>query len=171
MFRGKVLSMWCWLSVLLLALTGCEEEVKEEELVAESEVVGTWIFASDNRNDSRDLKMAFHSRGKFEHQNGKEWLVGLWHLDEKDVVVKVIWMKQPNGEELDMQTSGVMQRYHVKMRGKNTLLVEQPQGATLTFAKTKKHTGLFNKDIGLAVTQAASDPAPADKKDEKKSGH
>ncbi len=170
MLRSGLITSGLLLSALL-ALSGCEEEVKEEEPVAEAEVVGTWVYTRERRDDTLDLKMAFHSRGKFEMQRGKEWQVGLWHLDDKDVVVKVIWMKQPNGEELDMQTSGVMTRYRVKIRGKNTLLVDQPSGDTMTFNKQKKHTGLFNKDVGLTVTATASDPAPVEKTEEKKSGH
>ncbi len=168
-------SHWILLSLslgLLFGLAGCEEEVAVEEPVEENEVVGTWIYRSMDRTDKLDMKLAFHSRGKFEQQIGQEWLVGLWHLDDKDVVVRHVWMKQPNGEELDVQTSGLSTRYRVKMRGKDTLLVEKSDGSTMEFAKNKKHTGLFNKDVGLSNAASAGDPVDKkDKKEEKKSSH
>lgn len=172
-------SHWILLGLLLslfVGLPGCEEEVAVEEPVEENEVVGTWLYRRKERTDTLDMKLAFHSRGKFEQQIGHEWLVGLWHLEDKDVVVRHVWMKQPNGEELDVQTSGLSTRYHVKMRGKDTLLVEKADGTAMEFFKNKKHTGLFNKDVGLTTAAAAGDPVDKkekkdDKKDEKKSGH
>ena len=171
---GRVLAL-----IASLSLCGCSEEVVEVKPVQENAVVGTWVYARKDRHDTFDMKMAFHSRGKFEQLRGQEALVGIWRIDADDVVVDHLWRKQPNGEELDLASTGMSTRYQVKMRGK-ALLLDMPGVGTLEFTKLKRNYGLFNSEVGIAAGVAPEPEAgeegtgegkKEEKKDESKAGH
>lgn len=129
----------------MLGMLGCEEAVVEE-LVQESEVIGTWNYVPQNARDPLSMTVAFHRTGKYEQRRGQELLTGRWRVDESDLLIDQTWTKLPQGEELDLTVAGIILKYRIRMRGKELLIEPEGSSEPWVFLKAARHTSLFEPE-------------------------
>lgn len=164
---------------LTLFTSGCGGKKEEvQEISSESQILGTWAYEPRDSRDEFEREIRLRrtggfltqsSGGPYQEKSKTDWRAGEWRIEESEteddegktrivneLVIYFEWTRNLlTGEELDITSSRIEERYRVQLSGDGEeLLLTSEAGEAMAYRKLKEKT-VYEKQQEQEAEEAA----------------